>query len=581
MEENNNENVEPVVETNQEEVKVETAEVNNEEKNEPVVNEVQPIQENGPKKKKPIALIIIAVMVVVALIIALIFLLKPKGDSNKDNDNKNNNVIDTPSDIKSNYRMTGNSLEKFDLSFLKLENEEKNKVYSPLSIKYALQMLSEGSSGDTKEQIDAVIGEYETKKYENNDNMSFANAMFIRDIFKDEVKDEYKNMLKEKYGAEVINDPFENPNNINKWISDKTFGLIPDLIKDVSAKDFYLINALAIDMKWTNLIHCSSGSWKNVPCANEDKNGTYEVHYYHEKLENEDDEYGYISYPYTYEDEFSSINFNGKENIKGAKVLASFNRYDAVKTIGEDKIRDVVGKAYQEWLNSGEAYDDAEKDVNKYLDQYIKELNSNYGKAEKSSDYSLFVDDNVKVFAKDLQTYNGTTLQYIGIMPKKISLSEYVKNVSVEDINQLINSLKELKIENFKDGYATIIDGDIPFFKYEYELNLIEDLKKLGIINVFDGYKSDLSGMLKDGKGEFIEEAKHKATIEFSNEGIKASAVTAEGGMGNTGGGFNYLFEVPTERINITFDNPYLYLIRDKNSGEVWFIGTVYEPITK
>ena len=28
----------------------------------------------------------------------------------------------------------------------------------------------------------------------------------------------------------------------------------------------------------------------------------------------------------------------------------------------------------------------------------------------------------------------------------------------------------------------------------------------------------------------------------------------------------------------MTFNNPYLYLIRDKNSGEVWFVGTVYQP---
>ena len=33
------------------------------------------------------------------------------------------------------YKLSGNSLEDFDLYFLQLENERKNKVYSPLSIK--------------------------------------------------------------------------------------------------------------------------------------------------------------------------------------------------------------------------------------------------------------------------------------------------------------------------------------------------------------------------------------------------------------------------------------------------------------
>ena len=31
----------------------------------------------------------------------------------------------------------------------------------------------------------------------------------------------------------------------------------------------------------------------------------------------------------------------------------------------------------------------------------------------------MYNDDNIKVFAKDLKTYNQTTLQYVGIMPKK------------------------------------------------------------------------------------------------------------------------------------------------------------------
>ncbi len=550
----------------------------------------EPVKEETSKKKKSPILIILILVIIIAIAVAAIVLLQPKDKKNNNGeaDNKNTentNTIETNGDIKSEYRLLGNALQKFDLAFLKLENKEENKVYSPLSIKYALEMLSEGTSGDTKKQLDAVIGDYQNKKYVNNDNMSFANAMFIRDTFADEVKDEYKSILQEKYGAEVINDTFENPNNINKWISDKTFGLIPDLIKD-SNKDFYLINALAIDMKWNNQLHCATGSINNVPCVDD---GSYYVTYEHEKLEGEDEEYSRVSYAYSSERDFPALKFNGKDNIKSATVLASFNRYDAVKTIGEDKIREEVGKAYQEWLNAKDPKQgyysgmEVEKDVNKYLDGYITELGKNYGKSKNSTDFSLYVDDNVKVFSKDLQTYNGTTLQYVGIMPRTTKLTEYVSNVTAEDINSLISNLKELKIENFKEGYATIIEGQIPFFKYEFELNLIEDFKKLGIEDVFNTSKADFSSMLKNAtKGsETIVEAKHKANIEFSNEGIKAAAVTTDGGAGNVGGGFNYLYEVPTERIDITFDNPYLYLIRDKNSGEVWFVGTVYEPVTK
>ena len=33
--------------------------------------------------------------------------------------------------------------------------------------------------------------------------------------------------------------------------------------------------------------------------------------------------------------------------------------------------------------------------------------------------------------------------------------------------------------------------------------------------------------------------------------------------------------EIPIE---INIDNPFVFLIRDKNTNEIWFVGTVYEP---
>ena len=38
----------------------------------------------------------------------------------------------------------------FAFSFLQMEFDKKNIVYSPLSIKYALNMLNEGATGNTK-----------------------------------------------------------------------------------------------------------------------------------------------------------------------------------------------------------------------------------------------------------------------------------------------------------------------------------------------------------------------------------------------------------------------------------------------
>ena len=162
-------------------------------------------------------------------------------------------------------------------------------------------------------------------------------------------------------------------------------------------------------------------------------------------------------------------------------------------------------------------------------------------------------------------------------MPKTETLEDYIQNLNAEKVQEAIKNLKEIKSENFEEGTVINIRGNVPLFNYDYDLDLMEDLKKLGIEDVFDAKKKDLSNMTS-AEEIYITTAKHKAMIEFSNEGIKAAATTMMGGAGAAGCYFDYIYEVPVKKIDITFDKPYLYLIRDKDSGEVWFVGTVYEP---
>ena len=559
MEENNNKN---------EEVLTEKAII------EDNTNSQVPVSTEEKKNNKALLIIVwlflgVGLLVLVGVYVFPNFMNKPDTSTTTKQDNK---------EYFSEYRMTGNSLENFDLSFLKLENEEKNKVYSPLSIKYALGMLSEGANGKTKEQIDAVVGDYSSKSYPNNDHMSFANAMFIRNSFKDSVKSTYTENLFNKYNAEVIYDNFDNPDNINKWVSDKTFNLINNLIDDVSANDFFLINALAIDMNWNNQIHCESSH--KIPCI---RNGVYSIAYKHEKLDDDaTGNYKVIDYPYSsddqfYGDTFNKHEFNGKEGIKGGDVLADFNKYDIIKDLGEDKIREIITPEYEEWLKTDYGKDDLP--VDQGVDRFINELKENYGKSANSTDFLVHEDDDVKEFAKDLQEYDGMTLQYVGIMPKKVELKKYIEDLDKEKLNKTLNELKEVNIDSFEEGYVTRIRGFIPFFKIEYELKLKKDLMEIGITDVFDGSKADLSNL---SEGAAINKAVHKANIEFSNDGIKAAASTAMGGYGAaTGPAYEHLFKVPVKDIDVTFNKPYMYLIRDKATGEVWFAGTVYEGITK
>ena len=524
--------------------------------NEEVKTEEIKTSKKGGKKGWIILLVILGL----ALIGGAVYLLLTNKDSNK-------KEVNTETEVKkSAYYMSGNSLQKFDLAFLKLENEKKNMIYSPLSIKYALEMLAEGAKGTSKSQIDGIIGEYVAKKYTNSKNMSFANAMFIRDSFKDKVLPTYAENLTNKYNAEVIYDSFNSAKTINNWISEKTLKLLDNLVDDgaVQQLNFALVNALAIDMSWNYKIQASSSK-------SDAMSKLYSIKYSHEKYS----EYIPII---TDDNEYGSTKFdNNKMNAKTVEIGASINNYDIVKTLGEANIRKTVGDEYKKWLvGDGKNDEMAEKDVNKFLDGYIKELNSNYKKAEGSTDFYLYDDIEVKTFAKDLKTYNGNTLQYIGIMPKNVSLDSYINNIEVEKVNNIISNLKDIKSENFKEGVVTKVIGNIPLFKFDYKLKLQDDLKTLGVTDIFAQGKADLSNLTSE-KGNYIS-VEHKANIDFSNDGIKASAATIGGGLGDASGGFDYLYDVPVEIIDLTFNKPYMFLIRDKNSGEVWFSGTVYEP---
>ena len=189
-------------------------------------------KETNIKRRKTIIFVTVFAMIVVVIATILILYFLNKKEDKKENGTSNI----TKQEVTSPYRMTGNTLENFDLSFLKLENDKKNKVYSPISIKYALEMLAEGASGDTKNEIEAVIGDYKSNKYVNSSNMSFANALFIKDDYQDNIKKDYIDLITNKYNAEVIFDSFATPNNLNNWISNKTFHLINDLFDNVSDK---------------------------------------------------------------------------------------------------------------------------------------------------------------------------------------------------------------------------------------------------------------------------------------------------------------------------------------------------------
>ena len=359
MEENPQEN--KVVETTVMEPEVPNTGAEKPEEPEPPKESETPEAPKSRSKFVGILVAVIAVLAVAGSVVAEICLSgteteeesKPIADAKEEEKNE----------LAEKLQLSGSSLSDFDLEFLKLENTAENKIYSPLSIKYALAMLKDGAAGDTKTQIEALIGDYEAKSYLNSEHRSLANALFVKDLFKDNVSETYVNALKTKYAASVIYDPFEDATTINNWISDKTLNLINNLLEDKQVKDsnIALVNALAIDMNWNFQIQCEANG-SDVPCKG------YTVTYNHENY------YDHVKY-LTAAGKYESLKFNDGEDVKSTVFGVTLNNYDIIKELGEDTIRKEYTEAYNQWLADGACgAPEEEPSADKLVDEYIKEL---------------------------------------------------------------------------------------------------------------------------------------------------------------------------------------------------------------
>lgn len=146
----------------------------------------------------------------------------------------------------------------FNIDLIKTTRRDKNYLISPYSIEIALNMLKEGANGNTRKEIEDVVTNRKINDVSIKNRVKIANAIFIKDTYKNKVKKDYSNLLVNNYNSEVIYDKFENPDVINNWVNDKTDGMIKKIL-DFIPGDFVLglANALAIDVEWDDPFDCS------------------------------------------------------------------------------------------------------------------------------------------------------------------------------------------------------------------------------------------------------------------------------------------------------------------------------------
>ena len=519
---------------------------------------------------------LIIIIAIVALIIVgglVFYFVNGTGSESKtkggNSSTKNSNVVKDDAkkvedDKKKNEDksvVAKNDITSLDLDILKENVGTSNFVFSPISLKYVLKMLEDATNENSKKQLSNLISDYKISKYVNSENINVTNALFVNDSYRDNIKNSYIEKLKADYNADVVSTSFDTPKEVNNYISEKTYNLINYMFDNISKEDFILLNTTAINTEWENKIagpdYIISFSHVNYDGVSYNRCNYNECH-------------------------FNKLNFDYRADVNALPIVTVAFEYNVVDEVGESNIRKTVKEGYEKYLADG-GYSCANS-TDEYVDRYIDNLKDNY-KVDSSTDYGFYVDDNIKVFAKNLKDYNGVTLQYIGIMPIKENIANYVKNLSINDINDIIKKIvfvknkdnTPTKDDGFKNGVVTEVTGNIPVFNIENSVNLVSVLNKMGVTDIFDSSKSNLTN-LSTNKNAFISVLLQKSNIEFSNDGIKAAAATVVSGKGAAGCGFDYKYDVPVEKIDITFNKPYMYLVRNIETGEVWFMGTVYNP---
>ncbi|HDR50933.1 MAG TPA: serpin family protein [Mariniphaga anaerophila] len=136
-----------------------------------------------------------------------------------------------------------------------------------------------------------------------------------------------------------------------------------------------------------------------------------------------------------------------------------------------------------------------------------------------------------------------------------------------EIVSKLDKENWETWMESFQETQS--VDIKLPRFKYEYEIVLNDVLTEMGMGVAFTG-AADFTGINRGG-GLNIDYVKHKSFIEVNEEGTEAAAVTVVAIERTSVGG--------PEKVPFYVNRPFMYVITEKSTGAVLFMGTVKNPL--
>jgi serine protease inhibitor len=154
--------------------------------------------------------------------------------------------------------------------------------------------------------------------------------------------------------------------------------------------------------------------------------------------------------------------------------------------------------------------------------------------------------------------YGSEKYSMLVVMPEEgYNLSDVSNMFDNESFNEYVANIQKFNEVLF----------EMPKFKYEYKTILNKPLIDMGLGIAFGG-NAEFPLMVNETNDLFISRVIHKTYIDVNEKGTEAAAVT--------------VVEIETTSIgpskNFKVDKPFLYIIREKTSNAIVFMGKVGDP---
>ena len=154
--------------------------------------------------------------------------------------------------------------------------------------------------------------------------------------------------------------------------------------------------------------------------------------------------------------------------------------------------------------------------------------------------------------------YVDGSLSMLVIVPDAGGFADFQSALSADTLDTIVSDLKTAQVKLA-----------FPRFEYRTQASLKDALKEMGMPIAFEGGLADFSAMSPDGKNLYIQDVIHEAFIAVDEDGTEAAAATAVV-VGRT--------SAPVDVVELTVDRPFMYAIRDNDTGAILFLGRVVDP---